>query len=214
VCYLETPLARRANHFALSEVDPAYVKACREKYSSSVFRKFMISSTHPVSTRGAYRDRHGRGRRGAVDAAGVQRACAPTNASAAYGEIVRSRSPDAGIKLADDESAGDGGQTARRAEEITYKPSNHCAGNAGLSRLPCRCLRAQSAHFLCTQGPRVRPASGVPRALLMWRADDRCITRAFVPREWKGMSVARMSEAISGAGPAYRFAHAGYDDAV
>jgi hypothetical protein len=140
-------LARRANQFVLSEACPAYVKASREKYSSSVFRKYMVFSTHPVATRGAYRDRHGRGRRGAVDAADVQRAYAPTNSSAAYGEIVRSRSPDAGIKLADDESAGDGGQTARRAEEITYKPSNHCAGNAGSFRLPCRCLRAQNAHF-------------------------------------------------------------------
>jgi len=40
----------------------------------------------------------------------------------AYGEIVRSRSPDAGIKRLRDEREGDGGQTARRTEEITYKP--------------------------------------------------------------------------------------------
>jgi hypothetical protein len=38
------------------------------------------------------------------------------------GEIVWSRSPDAGIKFADDDSASDGGQKARRTEEITYKP--------------------------------------------------------------------------------------------
>jgi hypothetical protein len=37
----------------------------------------------------------------------------------ADGEIVRSRSPDAGIKPF---AGGDGGQTARRTEEITYKP--------------------------------------------------------------------------------------------
>jgi hypothetical protein len=41
----------------------------------------------------------------------------------ADGEIVRSRSPDAGIKpLAGRFAGGDGGQTARRTEEITYKP--------------------------------------------------------------------------------------------
>jgi len=34
---------------------------------------------------------------------------ATTKRAIAYGEIVRSRSPDAGIKLADDEFAGDGG---------------------------------------------------------------------------------------------------------
>jgi hypothetical protein len=40
----------------------------------------------------------------------------------ADGEIVRSRSPDAGIKFAADDVASDGGQKARRTEEITYKP--------------------------------------------------------------------------------------------
>ena len=114
--------ARRANQFFLSEVDLAYVKAVPEKYTASVFRNYMFFSARPASIGGAYRDRHGRGRRDAVDAADVQRACAPTNTSAAYGEIVRSRSPDAEIKPACDEPAGDGGQKARRAEENTYKP--------------------------------------------------------------------------------------------
>ena len=45
-----------------------------------------------------------------------------TNVADADGEIVRSRSPDAEIKPAYDEYAGDGGQTARRTEETTYKP--------------------------------------------------------------------------------------------
>jgi hypothetical protein len=42
-------LTRRANHFALSEDAPGYVKPSREKYSSSVFRKIMIISAHPVA---------------------------------------------------------------------------------------------------------------------------------------------------------------------
>ena len=45
-----------------------------------------------------------------------------TNAAGADGEIVRSRSPDAGIKLRVTKTRGDGGQKARRTEESTYKP--------------------------------------------------------------------------------------------
>jgi hypothetical protein len=55
----------------------------------------------------------------------------------AYGEIVWSWHPDADAKFATTlwRRAGDGGQKARRTEESTYKPSNHRAGNAGMSRL-------------------------------------------------------------------------------
>jgi hypothetical protein len=38
-----------------------------KKYFASVFQKYMIVSPHPASTRGAYRDRHGRWQRDAVD---------------------------------------------------------------------------------------------------------------------------------------------------
>jgi hypothetical protein len=81
-----------------------YVKPPAKKYPSSIFPKIMIVSAHPASAGGAYRDRHGRRKRDAVDAVR-----ATTKRASAYGEIVRSRSPDAGIKLADDEFAGDGG---------------------------------------------------------------------------------------------------------
>jgi hypothetical protein len=47
---------------------------------------------------------------------------APDEGIIADGEIVRSRFPDAGIKLSRDVREGDGGQKARRTEEITYKP--------------------------------------------------------------------------------------------
>jgi hypothetical protein len=40
----------------------------------------------------------------------------------ADGESVWSRSPDAGIKPANDEFVGDGGYQARHPEESTYKP--------------------------------------------------------------------------------------------
>jgi hypothetical protein len=43
------------------------VQPLREKYFASVFQKIMIVSAHPASTRGAYRDRHGRWKRDAMD---------------------------------------------------------------------------------------------------------------------------------------------------
>src|SRR5262245_22814719 len=57
----------------------------------------MIVSPRPASTRGAYRDRHGRGKRDAVDVRMLSASCADERI-VADGEIVRSRSPDAGIK--------------------------------------------------------------------------------------------------------------------
>src|SRR4051812_19046937 len=61
-------LPRRANHFALSEVGLAYVKPPPQKHFASVFRKIMIDCRRPAFTRGAFRDRHERGRRDAMDA--------------------------------------------------------------------------------------------------------------------------------------------------
>ena len=40
----------------------------------------------------------------------------------ADGEVVRSRSPEAGIKSGVTITPGDGGQSAGRTEETTYKP--------------------------------------------------------------------------------------------
>jgi hypothetical protein len=72
------PLPRRANQLRLIR---SRVKPSGEKYFSSVFQKFMIVSAHPASTGGAYRDRHGRGKRGAVDAKVFSAAkAAPTKA--------------------------------------------------------------------------------------------------------------------------------------
>jgi hypothetical protein len=57
------------------------VQPLREKYSASVFQKTMIVSAHPASTRGAYRDRHGRWKRDAVAVRMFSAFCAPTTAS-------------------------------------------------------------------------------------------------------------------------------------
>src|SRR5882724_2734197 len=85
---------RRANHFALSEVNSAYVKASVQKYSSSVFRKCMVvSRPSRLRSRGALRDRHERWRRDAMDASARE-----TNAFDADGQAVWSCPPDAGVK--------------------------------------------------------------------------------------------------------------------
>src|ERR1041384_3755885 len=64
-----------ASHFervvADGQITSSNQKSCqalREKYPSSIFPKIMIVSPRPASTRGAYRDRHGRWKRDAVDA--------------------------------------------------------------------------------------------------------------------------------------------------
>jgi hypothetical protein len=56
-----------------------------------------------------------------------------TSAADAYGKIAWSRPPDAEVKLVRDERMSDGGYQARHPGESAYKPSNHCAGNAGVS---------------------------------------------------------------------------------
>ena len=89
-----------------------------------------------------------------MDAAASGRSLPDENA-AAYGEVVWSWRRDPGATLAVS-PAGNGGKKGRFPGESTYKPSNHCAGKAGMSRLylsnPCAflsplhtVLRAQSA---------------------------------------------------------------------
>jgi hypothetical protein len=81
-----------------------HVKPSCEKYSSSVFRKIM------ALLRATRLDRRGvrvvtNARRDAVDASCIARRAMQL----ADGQSVWSRSPDAGIKSAGDDLAGDGG---------------------------------------------------------------------------------------------------------
>jgi len=64
------------------------VNPLREKYSSSVFQKHVVISPHPASARGAYRDRHGRWKRDAVDVRMLKRGDAWTKAALADGKGV------------------------------------------------------------------------------------------------------------------------------
>ena len=53
----------------MSEINPVWpVQSFGQKYSTSEFPNNMIVSLHPVSVRGALRDRHGRWARDAMDA--------------------------------------------------------------------------------------------------------------------------------------------------
>ena len=89
-----------------------------------------------------------------MDAAASGRSL-PDEDAAVYGEVVWSWRRDPGATLAVS-PAGNGGKKGRFPGESAYKPSNHCAGKAGMSRLylsnPCASLyhlhtvlRAQSA---------------------------------------------------------------------
>jgi predicted RNA methylase len=100
------------------------VKPACKNISSFQKRKSVVWMHHPVPTkRGVSRSSRDVAR-DAMDASARQ-----TSAHEAYGEIVRSRSPDAGIKFAVMIcerrwlSSPDTG-------EITYKAYNHCAGSA------------------------------------------------------------------------------------
>jgi len=87
----ETPCAERGN----SQIDSVASRQSvdsRENFTS-VLQNYVIVCAHPASTGGAFRDRHERGRRDAVDARAAQ-----TSGAGADGQVVWSRSPDAGIK--------------------------------------------------------------------------------------------------------------------
>jgi hypothetical protein len=77
------------------------VQSCREKYSAFVFSEIDASYSHPALERGAFRDRHERWAREAVDASGLQRAMsAQTNNTDADGQAAWSWHPDADVKVA------------------------------------------------------------------------------------------------------------------
>src|SRR5690242_20930764 len=98
-----------------------------------------------------------------------------TKTLAAYGEVVWSWRRDPGATLAVS-PAGNGGKKGRFPGESTYKPSNHCAGKAGMSRLylsnPCAFL-LPIAH-----GAEGAASAGLPCALCGSEGQRDCKTRA------------------------------------
>jgi hypothetical protein len=91
-------ISRQLDGFGPSDLPDALifrirVKPIREKYSSSVFQKYMLLSRRPASARGAYASSR-TWKRDAMDAAASVRRMM----LAADGKVVWSWSPDAGIK--------------------------------------------------------------------------------------------------------------------
>ena len=82
----------------------------------------------------------------------------PDENAAAYGEIVWSWRRDPGAKPVE-QSIGNGGKKGRFPGESAYKPSNHCAGKAGMSRLY---LSKPCAFFLPTAHGDAGPVGALP----------------------------------------------------
>jgi hypothetical protein len=122
----------------------------------------------PASIGGAYRDRHGRGKRDAMDVKMLS-ALARTKASPRTAKSCGPDSPMLG-STPGSRARGDGGQEAGapRRPRISRNPL----------RRECRCSAVpvvacvRKVHVLCTQGSRVQPASGIPCALSVERDDD------------------------------------------
>jgi hypothetical protein len=115
--------------------------------------KQAYNSPVPRSLTRAYRDRHDTW-------CGMRwtRAVRQTNAPRAYGQAVWSCPLDAGVKFADDESAGDGGYQARDTGEITEQPfqplRRECRSDFGVPVLACVrlfCFARKAVGAACTR---------------------------------------------------------------
>ncbi len=156
----------------------AFVQPQREKYFAFPETRSGVGCAHLIPARGAVAIVTNAGW-DAVDAGGNARRTLParlrqtsrrtgTGSAArcwrrhlAYGEVVWSWRPDAGVKLACDAAhhADDGGKKARSPGRARNKPSDHCAGNAGLSRLN---LYARVRFLFSAKGTRDRGCSQHP----------------------------------------------------
>src|SRR5207244_340291 len=94
----------------------------------------ITGSTTPSPRRheGTLRDRHGTLARVAMDAV-ASGACTGRKRFTAYGEVVWSWRRDPGVKPRGKSHAGDGGKRGRSPGRARKKPSNHCAGKAGMT---------------------------------------------------------------------------------
>src|SRR5262249_45000967 len=138
------------------------------------------SLPRPAPTGGAYRDRHGRGVRDAMDALARE-------TSAARGGR-RSRvvlMPRRWHQALGDEPGATEANKPGTPGRARSKPEAPLRRECRLSRLPCCCLACARVHFLCTQGSRVRPAPGIPCALFV-RGRNESTTRADAAARMRG----------------------------
>jgi hypothetical protein len=150
---------RRANHFVLSEVMSSPPAA---NTLLPLFRNIWLSSCVPRPIkRGVSRSSRTLG--GGCDGRGGAR-----DERAGHGRTSRVVLAPRCWRQASRAIGLRRGLSSRHPGESAEQPLTPLRGGCRLYRLPCRCLRAQ-VHFLCTQGPRVRPASGIPCALCLSR---------------------------------------------
>ena len=131
----------------------------------------MIISTYPASTGGAYRDRHGRWKRDAVDAGVPSALVAWTKAFLADAKACGPGPPMLGsslkVMIFRRRRQSKPGLRGEHVISVNTIARGMPVVPAALSLLACA-----KVHSLCTQGPRVRPASGIPRALLISEGGD------------------------------------------
>jgi hypothetical protein len=138
------------------------VLICRTRVRLPRRANQWLESARLASTRGAYRDRHGRRKRDAMDVSARK-----TSAADTYGKIVWSWRPDAGVKLVRDERGSDGGYQARHSRESAYTPSNRSCRECRMFRRTCGNCRLL---FLLQAGHRCVRCTGIPCALFSDRA--------------------------------------------
>ena len=126
-----TPLARRGKSVRFIR---NHVKPLPQKYFSSVFRKIMIVSMHPASTRRGVSRSSRTLEAGCGGREDVSARLRVDEGIFSDGQAAWSCPPDAGDKPARRFSPGDGGQQARSPEESTEQPLTP-------SRRECRLFR-------------------------------------------------------------------------
>jgi hypothetical protein len=158
------------SHIPAMRVLPV-VLICRRQFRLHRRANQWLQSARLASTRGAYRDRHGRRKRDAMDAllretsvaTRTAKSCGPGAPTLASSSCVTNAGAMEAIK------PGTPGRARIRRQ-------TNRAGNAGGGVPVVTCLRA---FFICTQGCGCVRCTGIPCALLLGRGRDRCITRAF-----------------------------------
>ena len=133
---------------------------------------------------------------------------AATNAQPADGKVVWSWSPDAGIKLAETTSAGDGGKKARSPRRSRRKPlkplRGECRAKTGVTVVTTRVCSL----YLACEAAGALGAPGIPGALTL-SVERLCKTRALsAPRDCRCASEIRClkieSETCASCGAARR----------
>ncbi len=172
------------------------VKPSNEKYSALPNMQISLL-VHPArATKGTFRDRHGTwcGLRWTLRRQADL--CPPDENAAAYGEVVWFWRRDPGVYPACLCGLGNGDNKGRSPGRARRKPSNHCAGKAGVTGCTCSDYRSCPACPSDT-GLRVRLAPGFPCALFPRGTTKLHNPGEIEPRERGHVSTAERVKALS-----------------